>query len=80
MADIADRAEALEANQREDALAAMRRSRQEQLARESLSECEACEVPIPVERQVAVPGVRLCINCQSRLEQQQRQSKRQGLA
>lgn len=76
MADIADRAEALEANQREDALAAFARSRQEQLSRESLSECEACEVPIPVERQVAVPGVRLCINCQSRLEQQ----KRRGLA
>jgi len=72
MADIADRAEALEANQREDALAAMRRSRQEQLARESLSECEECGASIPVERQVAVPGVRLCINCQSRLEQQQR--------
>ncbi|PQA82768.1 conjugal transfer protein TraR [Limnohabitans sp. TS-CS-82] len=76
MADIADRAEALEANQREDALAAFARSRQEQLSRESLSECEACEVPITVERQVAVPGVRLCINCQSRLEQQ----KRRGLA
>lgn len=72
MADIADRAEALEANQREDALAAFVRSRQEQLSRESLSECETCEVSIPVERQVAVPGVRLCINCQSRLEQQQR--------
>jgi phage/conjugal plasmid C-4 type zinc finger TraR family protein len=72
MADIADRAEALEANQREDALAAMRRSRQEQLARESLSECEECGASIPMERQVAVPGVRLCINCQSRLEQQQR--------
>lgn len=68
MADIADRAEEREEEMRADTLAAMRRSRQEQIARESLSECEACEVPIPVARQVAVPGVRLCINCQSRLE------------
>ncbi len=72
MADIADRAEALEANQREDALAAMRRTRDAQLARESSSECEECGAAIPMERQLAVPGVRLCINCQSRLEQQQK--------
>lgn len=72
MADIADRAEALEANQREDALAAMRRAREAQLAQDSLSECEECGASIPVQRQLAVPGVRLCINCQSRLEQQQK--------
>ena len=76
MADIADLAEALEANQRADALAAFARSRQAQCSRNSLSECEACAVSIPVTRQVAVPGVRLCINCQSLLEQQ----KRKGLA
>lgn len=32
---------------------------------ESLSECEECDRPIPMARQKAVPGVRLCVNCQS---------------
>ncbi|GHB24119.1 DksA/TraR family C4-type zinc finger protein [Salinicola rhizosphaerae] len=38
----------------------------------SLSHCEACEAPIPQARREAVPGVRLCIQCQA-LE-----DKRQG--
>jgi phage/conjugal plasmid C-4 type zinc finger TraR family protein len=32
---------------------------------DSLSHCEECEADIPEARQKAVPGVRLCINCQS---------------
>lgn len=30
----------------------------------SLSHCEECGKPIPLARQKAVPGVRLCVACQ----------------
>jgi phage/conjugal plasmid C-4 type zinc finger TraR family protein len=32
---------------------------------ESLENCEECDAPIPQARREAVPGVRLCVNCQS---------------
>lgn len=32
---------------------------------ESLAQCEECGAAIPEARQQAVPGVRLCITCQS---------------
>ena len=38
----------------------------------SLSHCEECEEAIPEARREAVPGVRLCISCQSELEKQQK--------
>jgi len=31
----------------------------------SLTHCEECGAKIPVARQKAVPGVRLCVQCQS---------------
>ncbi len=31
---------------------------------ESLAKCENCDSSIPLARREAVPGVRLCINCQ----------------
>lgn len=31
---------------------------------ESLETCEECGEPIPLARRKAIPGVRLCINCQ----------------
>lgn len=31
----------------------------------SLAVCEECEEPIPEARRLAVPGVRLCVGCQS---------------
>lgn len=37
----------------------------------SLSHCEECAEPIPEARREAVPGVRLCVACQSELDQQQ---------
>ena len=37
---------------------------------ESLSHCESCDALIPEARQKAVPGVRLCIICQSEHDQQ----------
>lgn len=41
---------------------------------ESLAECQNCGEDIPLARQRAVPGVRLCIDCQSELEKQQTSS------
>ena len=38
---------------------------------ESLDRCEECDAPIPPARRVAVPGVRLCVPCQTDLETQQ---------
>ena len=35
---------------------------------ESLTHCEECEAEIPEARRKALPGVRLCIACQSELE------------
>ena len=34
----------------------------------SASECDECGEPIPEARRQALPGVRLCIGCQSRAE------------
>lgn len=31
----------------------------------SLAECEECDAPIPEGRRQALPGVRLCVTCQS---------------
>ncbi len=31
----------------------------------SLEACEECEQPIPEARRIALPGVRLCVTCQS---------------
>ncbi|MCP4186066.1 MAG: DksA/TraR family C4-type zinc finger protein [Gammaproteobacteria bacterium] len=41
---------------------------------ESLSHCEECGTDIPQARREAVPGVRLCINCQSELDEQRSNS------
>ncbi|NLA75488.1 MAG: DksA/TraR family C4-type zinc finger protein [Deltaproteobacteria bacterium] len=35
---------------------------------ESLTHCEECELEIPEARRKALPGVRLCVACQSELE------------
>ena len=43
---------------------AVERARQQLPKGESLSECEACGNEIPAARQKAVPGVRLCVECQ----------------
>lgn len=51
---------------------AVKRARSELPSGESLSHCEECDKPIPEARQLAVPGVRLCVPCQSELDQQQK--------
>jgi len=35
---------------------------------ESRRECEECGEPIPEARRQAIPGVRLCISCQSAMD------------
>ncbi|MGM0517922.1 MAG: DksA/TraR family C4-type zinc finger protein [Pseudomonadota bacterium] len=37
---------------------------------ESLEYCEECDEPIPEARRRAVPGVRLCVGCQSERDEQ----------
>jgi phage/conjugal plasmid C-4 type zinc finger TraR family protein len=43
---------------------------------EGLSHCEECDAEIPQARRKAIPGVRLCVGCQSKLDEQQ--SSNQG--
>jgi phage/conjugal plasmid C-4 type zinc finger TraR family protein len=38
---------------------------------ESLTHCEECDNEIPEARRKAVPGVRLCVPCQTELDKQQ---------
>ena len=37
----------------------------------SLKNCAECGVEIPEARRRAIPGVRLCVDCQSEIDQQQ---------
>jgi len=55
----------------EDALARVR-SRMPQ--GESLSHCEECEAEIPPARRKAIPGVRLCVRCQSEQDEAEKRS------
>lgn len=41
---------------------------------DSLIHCEECDKTIPAARREAIPGVRLCITCQSALEEEQANS------
>ena len=44
---------------------AVKRARDNLPRGESLSHCEACNKVIPEARRDAIPGVRLCVNCQA---------------
>jgi phage/conjugal plasmid C-4 type zinc finger TraR family protein len=44
---------------------AVKRARSRLAAGPSLTHCEECEAVIPEARRQAVPGVRLCVLCQS---------------
>jgi len=44
---------------------AVKRARSRAPRGPSLQRCEECDAPIPEARRAAVPGVRLCIACQS---------------
>jgi phage/conjugal plasmid C-4 type zinc finger TraR family protein len=41
---------------------------------EGLTHCAECEAAIPKARRKAVPGVRLCVHCQSEYEKLQQES------
>lgn len=41
---------------------------------ESLTNCEECDAAIPEARRDAVPGVRLCISCQTELDKENKKS------
>lgn len=49
---------------------AIKHARQQIPVGESLTHCEKCEQEIPEARRNAVPGVRLCINCQSAADEE----------
>lgn len=47
---------------------AVQRARNSIRSGESAELCEQCEAPIPEARRAAIPGVQLCVACQSTLE------------
>ncbi|MEH6564381.1 MAG: DksA/TraR family C4-type zinc finger protein [Halopseudomonas sp.] len=53
---------------------AVQRARSQLPRGESLQFCEACDEPIPEARRQALPGVRLCVSCQSAADQQSKAS------
>ena len=50
---------------------AIKRARSQLPQGKSLGVCEECDTPIPKARQQAVPGVRLCVNCQAEHDKEQ---------
>jgi len=50
---------------------AVERARSRLPSGKGLSRCEECDAAIPEARRQAVPGVRLCISCQSELDRKQ---------
>jgi phage/conjugal plasmid C-4 type zinc finger TraR family protein len=47
---------------------AVKRARSRLGQGESNARCDLCEAPIPEARRNALPGVRLCVQCQSEIE------------
>jgi phage/conjugal plasmid C-4 type zinc finger TraR family protein len=71
MADAADRAAEREFYLRQEALARALATRPvTSQTGQSRHTCEECGTTIPQARRAAVPGVRLCVACQTELEQQ----------
>ena len=50
---------------------AINRARSQLPKGESLGNCEECDAVIPKARRDAVPGVRLCVNCQAAHDKEQ---------
>ena len=53
---------------------AIKRARSQLPKGPSLEHCEECDVAIPEARRKALPGVRLCVQCQETLDREQRAS------
>lgn len=51
---------------------AIRQARSQLPVGESLRHCEDCEAVIPEARRQAIPGVRLCVSCQTKVDQEQK--------
>ena len=51
---------------------AVKRARDELPRGESLTSCEECDKAIPDARREAIPGVRLCVACQSGQDAEQK--------
>lgn len=49
---------------------AVQRARSELPRGQSLARCAECDAVIPRARQEAIPGVRLCVGCQSERDQE----------
>lgn len=52
----------------------VKRARSQLATGESAVHCDECDCAIPEARRKAIPGVRLCIECQSALEKQETHS------
>lgn len=50
---------------------ALERARRNLPKGESLEECEECRAEIPQARREALPGVRLCVACQSKRDEKE---------
>ena len=50
---------------------AIKRARSEIPRGKSLMHCEECDADIPPARREAIPGVRLCVECQAELDKEQ---------
>lgn len=53
---------------------AVKHARGQMPSGESLKKCEDCDAAIPEARRKAVPGVRLCIDCQSELDKENKKT------
>lgn len=73
MVDVIDRCNE-EAAQMEQLLAA--HPKPEMSSEESLLECEICESEIPEGRRIRAPGCRLCVDCKSHVEYEERHYRR----
>lgn len=50
---------------------AIKRARSRLRQGPGLTHCEECDEPIPEARRKAVPGVRLCVSCQSAVDREE---------
>ena len=71
-ADIFDQATELEEKQRAMAIIWQRQKLAKGL---SATHCHDCGEEIPSARQLAVPGVRLCVSCQMEKEEQEKRRR-----
>jgi phage/conjugal plasmid C-4 type zinc finger TraR family protein len=68
MPDVVDIAQEINEQFQQDALAEHLRRGVRNAGRLALGECLDCGGKIPAERRKAVPGVTLCVSCQSKNE------------